>query len=153
MLEKSRIFVLLALAVIIGCAGSAGVGKGKGQPATHSPERGWFNKTSSLKVNSLSPWVIPNPGKTSRKPPTMPSSAERPGMVKIRLAVARNKLTLILSNDRVGVPKYFKQNGGLGLHFMNHRSKIIGADLSIQAGRKDGTVAACSLRPPAISLH
>lgn len=73
--------------------------------------------------------------------------------VKIRLAVVRNKLTLSVSDDGVGVPKKFKRNGGLGLQIMNYRSKIIGANLSIQAGRKGGTTVACSLRPPAKSLH
>jgi hypothetical protein len=42
---KTRFFVRLSLAAIIGCAGSTGAAKGKGQSASHSPEPGWYKKT------------------------------------------------------------------------------------------------------------
>ncbi|MCX5859274.1 MAG: PAS domain S-box protein [Proteobacteria bacterium] len=73
--------------------------------------------------------------------------------VKVRLAVVRNKLTISVSDDGVGIPKNFKINGGLGLQIMDYRSKIIGANLSIQPGRKSGTTVTCSLPAPAKVLH
>jgi signal transduction histidine kinase len=73
--------------------------------------------------------------------------------VKIRLAVVRNRLTLNVSDDGVGIPKDFKINGGLGLQIMDYRSKIIGANLNIQPGRQSGTTVTCSLRAPEKSLH
>jgi signal transduction histidine kinase len=73
--------------------------------------------------------------------------------VKIRLAIVRNKLTLSVSDDGVGIPNDFKPNGGLGLQIMNYRSKVIGANLNIQPGRKSGTTVTCSLRAPLKSLH
>jgi len=45
MMGKSRFFVLTALFLFIGCAGSTGAAKGRGQAAAHSPEPGWFKKT------------------------------------------------------------------------------------------------------------
>ena len=65
--------------------------------------------------------------------------------VKIRLAMVRNKLTLSVSDDGVGIPKNVKPNGGLGLQIMDYRAKIIGANLDIQPGRKGGTIVTCSL--------
>jgi len=73
--------------------------------------------------------------------------------VKIRLAQVKNKLTLSVNDDGVGIPKNVKPNGGLGLQIMNYRAKIIGANLDIQPGRKGGTIVTCSLPAPLKRIH
>ncbi|MDD5223398.1 MAG: PAS domain S-box protein [bacterium] len=75
------------------------------------------------------------------------------GQIKIRLAVVRNKLTLSVSDNGVGIQEDFKINRGLGLQIMDYRAKIIGASLNIQPGRKSGTTVTCSLRVPAKVLN
>ncbi|MDD5222375.1 MAG: PAS domain S-box protein [bacterium] len=65
--------------------------------------------------------------------------------VEVGLAQVKNKLTLSVSDDGVGMPKNMKPNGGLGLQIMNYRAKIIGANLEIHPGRKGGTVVTCSV--------
>ena len=53
-------------------------------------------------------------------------------------------MTLTVKDDGVGFPEGLEANGGMGLHIMNYRARMIGASLDIRRGAGGGTIVICS---------
>lgn len=75
----------------------------------------------------------------------------RAKQITVRLAQTAAALTLEISDDGAGLPKataHGPTRAGLGLGVMQHRAKVIGAELSISSKRGGGVTVACRLARP-----
>jgi signal transduction histidine kinase len=68
--------------------------------------------------------------------------------VTISLRHEHGTLTLEIADDGKGLPKSAKVEAGLGLGVMQHRAKLIGAELTIGSKRGQGVVIRCRLPWP-----
>ncbi len=66
--------------------------------------------------------------------------------ISIRLSIAGDTVTLIVTDDGIGLPKPLPKDGGMGLRIMEQRAAIIGASFAIERALDGGTVATCTLR-------
>ncbi len=66
--------------------------------------------------------------------------------VTIRLTQTPEELQLVISDDGIGLPKgRTDRRRGLGLGVMQHRSSVIGAELTIVSKRSEGVTICCTL--------
>jgi PAS domain S-box-containing protein len=64
--------------------------------------------------------------------------------ISIGLGAVEEEVTLTIKDDGVGFPETLDSHGGMGLHIMNYRAKMIGAFLDIRRGAGGGTIVICS---------
>lgn len=72
----------------------------------------------------------------------------RARQITVRLSESKESLVLEISDDGVGLPKAQTSGptrSGLGLGVMQHRAKVIGADLTIASRRGGGVIVTCRL--------
>jgi signal transduction histidine kinase len=72
----------------------------------------------------------------------------RARQITVRLARTREALVLEVADDGAGLPKTPARGptrGGLGLGVMQHRARVIGADLTIASRRGEGVIVTCRL--------
>jgi signal transduction histidine kinase len=72
----------------------------------------------------------------------------RPKQISVDLVAAGERLVLAIEDDGVGMPEALPAEG-LGLQTMRHRTRMIGATLSIDREPGGGTTVTCSIRNPA----
>jgi signal transduction histidine kinase len=63
--------------------------------------------------------------------------------IEIELAQGASHLTLSVRDDGVGIGA--RTGGGMGLHLMEYRAKMIGASLRVMAGEPRGTTVTCTI--------
>lgn len=69
----------------------------------------------------------------------------RPARLSIELRVSGEEAVLTVTDDGAGIsPSALHSHGGMGLHIMNHRARMIGGTLSVRPGTECGTVVACT---------
>lgn len=68
------------------------------------------------------------------------------GNICVRLAGAKERLTLEIQDDGRGFPANPKKKTGLGLHLMNYRARAIGASIDIRRAAAGGTLVTCRVR-------
>ncbi|NBB72733.1 MAG: PAS domain S-box protein [Bacteroidetes bacterium] len=68
-----------------------------------------------------------------------------PGAIAIRLAVEDGQLVLTVRDDGMGIPDHTEPTDGLGLHMMQYRAELIGANLTVEPAAEGGTVMQCRL--------
>mgnify|MGYP000022829450 CR=1 FL=1 len=68
-----------------------------------------------------------------------------PSTVTIRLETSDDHLMLSVRDDGAGMPEEIGPKAGAGLHLMEARAGLIGADLEIDAAEGGGTLVRCSL--------
>jgi len=68
--------------------------------------------------------------------------------IVLELSETNGQLTLVISDDGIGIREGVVPHDGLGLSIMNSRAETINAALEIRRGEKNGTVVSCSLRSP-----
>jgi len=64
----------------------------------------------------------------------------------LTLTDSDERITLIVRDDGVGLPAEAGRGEGIGLHVMNHRARMIGGVLSVQAVDGGGTAVTCMVR-------
>jgi signal transduction histidine kinase len=64
--------------------------------------------------------------------------------ISIGLGAVDEEVILTVKDDGVGFPDGMEDGGGMGLHIMNYRAKMIGASLDIRRGAGGGTIVICS---------
>jgi signal transduction histidine kinase len=63
--------------------------------------------------------------------------------VRIRLNLVGGNLVLSVQDDGIGMPVRPPESQGLGLRIMRNRAAILGAKLTIQPAKPNGTVVTC----------
>ncbi len=63
--------------------------------------------------------------------------------VEVTLATRRSDVVLTVRNDGEPFPERAVENGRMGLRYMRHRARVIGATLAIHPGDSGGTVVRC----------
>jgi len=66
--------------------------------------------------------------------------------VVIRLARVKDRVTLTVKDDGIGLPEKLERTKGMGLHTMNYRARMLGASLAVHRDPAGGTVVACSFK-------
>jgi signal transduction histidine kinase len=66
--------------------------------------------------------------------------------IAICLETIDNGISLLVTDDGIGLPDLPPKNAGMGLRIMAHRASMIGATFSAQRGKQGGTVVSCVLR-------
>lgn len=64
--------------------------------------------------------------------------------IDIRLAIRAGRGVLTIEDDGVGLPRGARRSGGIGLHTMEHRARLIGASFKIQRRTGGGTTVTCA---------
>lgn len=70
-----------------------------------------------------------------------------PGRVIIALERDGAAVRLVVEDDGKGMPTDAEDRPGMGLRIMRHRARMIGAELSVEAGAHGGTRVVCRLAP------
>lgn len=71
-----------------------------------------------------------------------------PDHIEVALHSADHVIVLAVHDDGVGIASDSARQGGLGLHIMQYRVRLIGAALRISAGPEGGTVVRCTWHRP-----
>jgi signal transduction histidine kinase len=71
--------------------------------------------------------------------------------IRVDLIAAADRTVLTVEDDGVGIPDE-RPAGGLGLHTMGFRARMIGAVLTVERGGAGGTVVTCAVRRPGPEL-
>ena len=71
----------------------------------------------------------------------------------IGLGAVEDEITLTVKDDGGGFPENVDLRGGMGLHIMNYRAKMIGAFLDIRRGAGGGTIVICSFHNETVVEH
>ncbi len=66
--------------------------------------------------------------------------------VVIGLARVKERVTLTVKDDGIGLPEKLERTKGMGLHTMNYRARVIGASLAVHRDPAGGTMVACSFK-------
>lgn len=77
----------------------------------------------------------------------------RANTISIGLGAVEDEVTLTIKDDGVGFPETLDTHGGMGLHIMNYRAKMIGAFLDIRRGAGGGTIVICSFHNETVHKH
>ena len=64
------------------------------------------------------------------------------GEITIGLEAVEDEVTLTIADDGLGIARR-DEHGGMGLHMMRYRARVIGASLDIRPGPTSGTVVSC----------
>jgi signal transduction histidine kinase len=67
----------------------------------------------------------------------------KPKQIQIRLSKVAEKIHLTISDDGAGMPVPPVRANGMGLHIMNYRAGMIGAECKIESQPGGGTVVSC----------
>ena len=62
----------------------------------------------------------------------------------VRLSATPDRVELQIVDNGMGIPSSPAQDGGMGLHIMEYRARMIGGILFVGRGEKGGTVVSCS---------
>jgi signal transduction histidine kinase len=73
--------------------------------------------------------------------------------ISIGLGAVEDEVTLTVKDDGIGFPESLDAHGGMGLHIMNYRAKMIGAFLDIRRGAAGGTIVICSFHNETFHKH
>lgn len=73
------------------------------------------------------------------------SSAKK---IQIRVSNVEEKIHLVVSDDGVGIGAPSDRGNGMGLHIMNYRAGMIGAELKVEAQKSGGTIVTCIFEHP-----
>ncbi len=65
-------------------------------------------------------------------------------LIQVRLSTTQDRVELRVTDDGVGVALPWMPKGGMGLHIMEYRARMIGGTLSITRVNTGGTVVTCS---------
>ena len=76
----------------------------------------------------------------------------RPTSIEIVLTTDGSFLTLMVSDDGVGLNSAPPGQGGVGLRIMNHRAAILDGELNIEHGHDGGTVVRCRVPARAAAI-
>jgi PAS domain S-box-containing protein len=76
----------------------------------------------------------------------------RAARIDIRLATRNGKGVLTIEDDGVGLPKGARRSGGIGLHTMEYRARLIGASFKLQRRPGGGTKVTCAF-PLSATAH
>jgi PAS domain S-box-containing protein len=68
-----------------------------------------------------------------------------PKKVSIELGRSDGAVSLVVTDDGIGLPADAEARGGLGLCGMRYRARLINAELDIRSGRGGGTTVTCRL--------
>lgn len=68
-----------------------------------------------------------------------------PNAITLRLRACDDQLLLTVRDDGTGIPEHTESNPGAGLHLMDARADVIGADFEIGPADEGGTLVRCSL--------
>ncbi len=68
----------------------------------------------------------------------------KPRHVTIHFKVARNTITLTITDDGRGLPKTRRKKTGMGLQIMNYRARMINGNLTVEPNSPRGTIVTCS---------
>lgn len=69
----------------------------------------------------------------------------RASLILIELSLENGRIMLKVHDDGCGIPQS-PPSGGMGLHIMSYRARMIGATIEIKRGAEQGVTLACSLR-------
>lgn len=72
----------------------------------------------------------------------------KPGQIVMSLSRVRERVTLTVEDDGVGLPEDWQSGHGLGTRIMAHRAGMIGGALSIEPNPTGGTFVTCSFPLP-----
>ena len=67
----------------------------------------------------------------------------RATLILVRLVVTNGRLELRITDNGVGVPLPMTRKGGMGLHIMEYRARMIGGTLSVSRPENGGTSISC----------
>jgi two-component system CheB/CheR fusion protein len=65
--------------------------------------------------------------------------------IRIHLSTRKDRLTLTVRDDGVGMPAEPHEDGGMGLNIMRHRARMVGATIEHGRGQDGGTVVTCTV--------
>jgi signal transduction histidine kinase len=63
--------------------------------------------------------------------------------IDIEVARRGSEVVLVVRDDGVGIP--VPTPDGMGLHMMESRAKMLGAELEVSAGARGGTIVTCKM--------
>lgn len=72
----------------------------------------------------------------------------RADQIEIGLRGQDGKGVLTVRDNGVGIPEAVRNAGGIGLHTMAYRARLIGASLQVRRGTRRGTVVTCAFPLP-----
>lgn len=72
--------------------------------------------------------------------------------VVIRVTAEADKIHLVIADNGIGIREINNGDGGMGLHIMNYRSRLIGGLLQIQTRPEQGTIISCSVPPKLVNI-
>ena len=61
----------------------------------------------------------------------------------VQLNATQDRIELRVKDDGMGISRSRVQKGGMGLHIMEYRARMIGGTLSVARGEKGGTIVSC----------
>jgi PAS domain S-box-containing protein len=64
--------------------------------------------------------------------------------ISIELESVEEEVTLSVHDDGIGFSARIQKHGGMGVHIMHYRARLIGASLDIRRGSNGGTTVICS---------
>lgn len=70
--------------------------------------------------------------------------------IRLTLAETKDCVTLTVRDNGRGLPKNFLEDGGLGLHMMRYRARMIGGSVELRRDTPRGTVLSCSFQKRAV---
>jgi len=70
----------------------------------------------------------------------------RAARIDISLSCADGNGLLIIDDDGIGLPRGPRRSGGIGLHTMEYRARMIGASLTVRRRPLGGTRVTCAYR-------
>ncbi len=65
--------------------------------------------------------------------------------IHISIVQTKNEMVLRVKDDGSGMPKDALKNKGMGLRVMQHRARMINANLEIEPAKPSGTIVTCSI--------
>lgn len=73
--------------------------------------------------------------------------------IDITLRCRRHKLTMVVRDDGVGMPKRLREGKEMGLRALKYRAAVIGGSLSLKPNPGGGTAVLCEVSDPGLKLN